>query len=218
MFKRILVPTDGSDITAKAAQTAFGLAKLHGAQLYAISVKEPFPYSAISEMQPVPPQEFYDAQERIAAARVKARDRCRGCGRRDLRGPHGRGPACLGSDPRPRQGTAVRPDRDGVARPPRRGRHAARQRDFTRTHAQHGTGPGRQITALHGPPGGWRGQRRNRRATRAEAGAPWWPVAAEAARPSSVRFRRPPPVHARTSAGRPCRRDRHRCHVRTSTQ
>ncbi|MDO8377207.1 MAG: universal stress protein, partial [Aquabacterium sp.] len=33
---------------------------------------EPFPYSAISEMQPVPPQEFYDAQERIAASRVKA--------------------------------------------------------------------------------------------------------------------------------------------------
>jgi nucleotide-binding universal stress UspA family protein len=29
-------------------------------------VKEPFPYSAISEMQPIPPQEFYDAQERIA--------------------------------------------------------------------------------------------------------------------------------------------------------
>jgi hypothetical protein len=35
-------------------------------------VKEPFPYSAISEMQPVPPQEFFDAQERIAAAREGA--------------------------------------------------------------------------------------------------------------------------------------------------
>jgi nucleotide-binding universal stress UspA family protein len=72
MFKRILVPTDGSEITTKAAQTALALAKLHGASVYAISVKEPFPYSAISEMQPVPPQEFYDAQERIAASRVKA--------------------------------------------------------------------------------------------------------------------------------------------------
>jgi len=71
MFKRILVPTDGSEITAKAVQTALALAKLSGASVYAISVKEPFPYSAISEMQPVPPQEFYDAQERIAAARVK---------------------------------------------------------------------------------------------------------------------------------------------------
>ena len=71
MFKRILVPTDGSDITAKAVTTAIGLAKSLGAQLYAISVKEPFPYSAISEMQPTPPQEFFDAQERIAGQRVQ---------------------------------------------------------------------------------------------------------------------------------------------------
>ena len=72
MFKRILVPTDGSDITAKAVETAVGLARLSGASLTTLCVKEPFPYSAISEMQPVPPQEFYDAQERIAADRVKA--------------------------------------------------------------------------------------------------------------------------------------------------
>ena len=72
MFQRILVPTDGSDITAKAVSTAIGLAKSLGAQLYTISVKEPFPYSAISEMQPTPPQEFYEVQERLAAQRVQA--------------------------------------------------------------------------------------------------------------------------------------------------
>jgi nucleotide-binding universal stress UspA family protein len=72
MFKRILVPTDGSDITAKAIDTAIELARSVGAQLYTISVKEPFPYSAISEMQPTPPQEFFDAQERIATKRVQA--------------------------------------------------------------------------------------------------------------------------------------------------
>ncbi len=72
MYKRILVPTDGSDITSKAVQTAVALAKLTGAEIYTIGVKEPFPYSAISEMQPVPPQEFYDAQERIASKHVKA--------------------------------------------------------------------------------------------------------------------------------------------------
>jgi nucleotide-binding universal stress UspA family protein len=71
MYQRILVPTDGSDITAKAVQTAIGLARRLGAQLFTISVKEPFPYSAISEMQPTPPQEFFDAQERIAASRIK---------------------------------------------------------------------------------------------------------------------------------------------------
>ena len=72
MFKRILVPTDGSDITAKAVDTSIALAKSVGAKLYTISVKEPFPYSAISEMQPTPPQEFFDAQERIATKRVQA--------------------------------------------------------------------------------------------------------------------------------------------------
>ena len=72
MYQRILVPTDGSEITAKAVQTAIALAKLSGAELMTIGVKEPFPYSAISEMQPVPPQEFFDAQERIASTHVKA--------------------------------------------------------------------------------------------------------------------------------------------------
>lgn len=71
MFNRILVPTDGSDITQKAVASAITLAKSVNAKLYTLSVKEPFPYSAISEMQPTPPQEFFDAQERIAAARVK---------------------------------------------------------------------------------------------------------------------------------------------------
>jgi nucleotide-binding universal stress UspA family protein len=71
MFKHILFPTDGSDITAKALQQAIGLARLSGAKLAVLAVKDPFPYSAISEMQPVPPQEFMDSQERIAAARAK---------------------------------------------------------------------------------------------------------------------------------------------------
>lgn len=71
MYKRILVPTDGSDISAKAVRAAAELAKLCAAQLQVLSVKEPFPYSAISEMQPVPPQEFYDAQERLARSRVE---------------------------------------------------------------------------------------------------------------------------------------------------
>jgi nucleotide-binding universal stress UspA family protein len=72
MFKRILVPTDGSDISTKALNSAIGMARIHGAKLYTLSVKEPFPYSAVSEMQPTPPQEFFDAQERIASAHVKA--------------------------------------------------------------------------------------------------------------------------------------------------
>jgi nucleotide-binding universal stress UspA family protein len=71
MYKRILVPTDGSDITGKAIETAISLARLTGAELYAVAVKEPFPFSTISEMQPAPPQEFYDEQEKIAGQRVQ---------------------------------------------------------------------------------------------------------------------------------------------------
>jgi nucleotide-binding universal stress UspA family protein len=71
MYRSILIPTDGTEITAKAVASGIALAKALGAQLSTITVKEPFPYSAISEMQPIPPQEFYDAQERIALTRVK---------------------------------------------------------------------------------------------------------------------------------------------------
>jgi nucleotide-binding universal stress UspA family protein len=81
MYKRILVPTDGSEITSRATQSGIALAKTLGATVMTLSVKEPFPYSAVSEMQPEPPQEFYDAQERIAAARVKAvADACAAAG------------------------------------------------------------------------------------------------------------------------------------------
>ena len=72
MYKRILFPTDGSDITVKALQAAIGLAKLCAAEIHTLAAMEPFPYSAISEMQPVPPQEFFDAQQRVASARVQA--------------------------------------------------------------------------------------------------------------------------------------------------
>jgi nucleotide-binding universal stress UspA family protein len=72
MFKRILVPTDGSDISQKSVQTAVQLAVSVGAEIHTLCVKEPFPYGAISEMQPTPPQEFFDAQERIATRHVAA--------------------------------------------------------------------------------------------------------------------------------------------------
>ena len=71
MFKRILVPTDGSDLTAAAVTTAITLAKTLGAQIVTLCVKEPFPYGAISEMQPVPPQEYFDAQDRVTASRIQ---------------------------------------------------------------------------------------------------------------------------------------------------
>ncbi|MEO7057014.1 MAG: universal stress protein [Caldimonas sp.] len=72
MFQRILVPTDGSEITQRAVAVALGLAKSLGAEIFTLCVKEPFPYGAVAEMQPTPPQEFFDAQERSAANHVRA--------------------------------------------------------------------------------------------------------------------------------------------------
>ena len=72
MFKRILVPTDGSEITRRAVATAVELAKAVGAEIFTLCVKEPFPYGAVAEMQPTPPQEFFDAQELGAGRNVRA--------------------------------------------------------------------------------------------------------------------------------------------------
>lgn len=66
MYQHILIPTDGSEIADKAAAAAIGLARGLGARLRTICVKEPYPYSALSEIRPVPPQEFTDAQEQRA--------------------------------------------------------------------------------------------------------------------------------------------------------
>ncbi len=71
MFQRILVPTDGSELSAKAVRSAVQLAQQFKAQLFAFTVTEPYPYSPLAEAQPVLPQEFLDAETRLAAARLK---------------------------------------------------------------------------------------------------------------------------------------------------
>jgi len=40
MYKRILVATDGSELSAKAVDHAIGLAKVHGAELFALKVTQ----------------------------------------------------------------------------------------------------------------------------------------------------------------------------------
>ncbi len=72
MYQRILVPTDGSELSGRAVSAGVDLAKALGAELHTLCVKEPFPYGAVAEMQPTPPQEFFDAQERAAAKHVRA--------------------------------------------------------------------------------------------------------------------------------------------------
>jgi len=146
MFKKILVPTDGSEVSSKAIQTAIHTARLSGGALFALSVKDPFPYSAISEMQPVPPQEFFDAQERIAVSRVKE----------VIDAAKAAGVPCTGHTVEAlhpweaildhARAHGVRPDRHGFARTQGPQRHPAGQRDATKvlTH----THPARARGAL----------------------------------------------------------------------
>ncbi len=49
MFKTILVPTDGSDLSDKAITMAVDYARHCGARLVGISVAEPYPFSPLAE-------------------------------------------------------------------------------------------------------------------------------------------------------------------------
>lgn len=71
MYRCILVPTDGSELADKAVQTAIAMAKLCGASLRTVTITEPYPYSPLAEAQPINPQEFLDAEMRLAEQRLK---------------------------------------------------------------------------------------------------------------------------------------------------
>jgi nucleotide-binding universal stress UspA family protein len=53
MFKKILVPTDGSAQAVAAASTAAQLAKSQGAQIIGVYVIDPFPYIGIGDASAV---------------------------------------------------------------------------------------------------------------------------------------------------------------------
>ena len=48
MFKNILIPTDGSDLAAKAVEQGVLFAKEIGAKITAVTVTEPFPLAAVA--------------------------------------------------------------------------------------------------------------------------------------------------------------------------
>ena len=53
MYKRILVPTDGTPMSEKAVEGAARFAKSLGASLVLITVVEPYSYTNLSEYRPV---------------------------------------------------------------------------------------------------------------------------------------------------------------------
>ena len=73
MFKTILVPTDGSELSAKAVTTAVEFARLHGSKLVGVAAAEPFPFTTLYEGGVVyEPQQFEDKMRQLAEQNVHA--------------------------------------------------------------------------------------------------------------------------------------------------
>lgn len=85
MFQKILVPTDGSPLSERAMEAAVAFARGNGAELVALSVAEPYPFSPLAETAFTDEREAYEqhartlAQQRVdavAAAAAAAGVRC----------------------------------------------------------------------------------------------------------------------------------------------
>jgi Universal stress protein UspA and related nucleotide-binding proteins len=58
MYKKILVPTDGSDTGAKVIPHAVALAKSCGAAVVGLNVTDPYPYSGLAETVPITADQY----------------------------------------------------------------------------------------------------------------------------------------------------------------
>ncbi len=72
MFKKILVPTDGSALAQKAVATAAGLAKSQGAQLVGVDVNDPFPYIGIGDASAAGLQAYLAEAKSVAGQALDA--------------------------------------------------------------------------------------------------------------------------------------------------
>ena len=70
MFKKILVPTDGSELSEKAVAGAIALAKPLGASIVALTVSEPYSYSNLSEYRPEGIEEYDLRIKKVAHERL----------------------------------------------------------------------------------------------------------------------------------------------------
>lgn len=74
MYKRILVPTDGSERSVKAVEGAARFAKPLGATLVIMTVVEPYSYTNLAEYRPESIEQYdervtAEAEERLAEAK-----------------------------------------------------------------------------------------------------------------------------------------------------
>jgi nucleotide-binding universal stress UspA family protein len=71
MFKHILVPTDGSDLSKKAIDGAIDLARTVGARVTAYACLPQYPYSPYSDVVIEPPGDFQTRSEREARTHLQ---------------------------------------------------------------------------------------------------------------------------------------------------
>ncbi len=64
MFKSILLPTDGSQLSERAAQTAIEFAKIHGARITVVSVLQPLPFVPMADAAVMPDIGVFDREVR----------------------------------------------------------------------------------------------------------------------------------------------------------
>lgn len=71
MITKILVPTDGSELSGKAIRGAAEVAKKMGAKLVGLTVMEPYSYSALSEYRPETFEEYGRRMDEAAKQRLE---------------------------------------------------------------------------------------------------------------------------------------------------
>jgi nucleotide-binding universal stress UspA family protein len=74
MYKHILIPTDGSNLSAKAIEHGIALAKVLGAKVTALTVWEPF---YVSAFEPSMAEQY---KKHVAALAMKHLDVAKECG------------------------------------------------------------------------------------------------------------------------------------------
>jgi nucleotide-binding universal stress UspA family protein len=71
MITKILVPTDGSELSVKAVRGAVEMAGRLGAKIVGMTTVEPYSYSSMSEYRPESFEAFESRTEAIAQERLK---------------------------------------------------------------------------------------------------------------------------------------------------
>ena len=68
MFKKILLATDGSPASTRAAELAVGLARTCGASMAVVYVVDPYPYLGVGDTNPLGFQAYMSAAYRTCGA------------------------------------------------------------------------------------------------------------------------------------------------------